>query len=814
MPAAEIYDEALQMQPCVTVLCRLTMELAEEYSRRKLERNLLDFNDLERYAIRLLEEHADLRERIQGGFDEILVDEYQDTNGVQARLFELLSNGHNLFMVGDVKQSIYGFRNAQPRYFMEKYKAYAFGGGEQGEKILLSHNFRSSAGVLAAVNAIFERMMREEAGGVDYNDEHRLVYGNRSVADWDRPVEIHLLDTALEPDDSLSEEELQLTASQREAVFVAGALRRLVEEQRPEVFDKRLGGTRPLAYSDVVILMRKTAGVAPVFAEQLALRGIPVYTQESGGYFLTVEIATILSFLQIIDNPLQDIPLLAVLRSPLFSVDDNTVAAWRAERRYGSLYGMLKRCGDPRAQAFIEQLERYMDLARYEPVETLVRRLVFETGYYAFAGGLPNGAERMANLRLLCERAHVFEQDGYKGVSAFVAYIREMIESGKEYTRAKIVGENENAVTIMTIHKSKGLEFPVVFLAGCGQRFNKTDFRQKMVFDERLGLATDVIDMDRHLKYAPYIKKAVVQRRQGEMVSEEMRLLYVALTRAQYKLVAVGSAAGAAGKLETWQRMPRLPFVFANGNSYLEWLGTAADRSLFAVHAAAEVLLGGCAETKHAVSDGAAQYGGALYEEVDRRLRYVYPFEACRFIPSKRSISEMVDRQSEQLLLHRLQTAPDTLTAAQRGTVIHYVLQNIDLGRTGSEAEIQAQLAEMVRRGVLEPAHAGLVDTAALHAFFSSALGMRMKRSGTVYREFRFCVDVPACELMDTELEEPVLVQGVIDCCFAEDDGFVIIDYKTGSLHEKYKLQLELYRRCLALATGRPVKETHIYPLI
>ncbi len=802
----EIFSEIQLMSPFIKTICNLVIDFKEEFSSLKRIENILDFNDLEHFAIKLLEENTEIRDYMKGFYKEILVDEYQDTNGVQAYLFDMLSNGKNLFMVGDVKQSIYGFRNSNPRYFIEKYNSFNSDYKTEGTKINLTKNFRSSNGVINAINDYFMRLMISDLGGVTYNSDHTLVYGNEKINDLDCPVERYVINTK---SDSL--DEIEVDKVQAEAIFTANRIYELVEKQKPEIFDKSTNSYRNVTYRDIVVLMRKTKNIASVYAEVFAERGIPVYTAESGGYFNCIEIATVMSFLKIIENPLQDIPLLAVMRSPIFGFDDNFIAEMRAENKKIHLYDLLKKSDNHKIIDFINKINDFRKFAKFNDVGAVVRKIVFDTGYYQFVGGLSNGEVRTMNLNLLCERANVFSQKGYRGVSHFISYVKTMIESDNEYSLPKLISENDNVVNIMSIHKSKGLEFPVVFLCESNLQFNKMDLSKPLIFDEEFGIAMDIVDIKRHLKYTPYVKKAMCEKKFNELISEEIRLLYVALTRAKYKLIIIGSKA-----------IDEVVDDTSDSNAYnIKLKKCYLDMILTNVNGIAEAkiynisdVLGMDEEFYEEKSDNKIinDYS-EFYDDISKRLSFKYPYTYSKFVPSKKSISEVISIDDE-IKLTSFNFKDDKISSSQRGTLIHFVLQNINLDNVESVDAISLQIDSMINNGIFDGKYKDVIDIEAIYSFFCSDIGKRMLNSNQIYREFKFCVDLPANELGYEANDETILVQGVIDCCFIENDHFIIIDYKTGSLKEKYKKQLELYRHCLEISTGRSVKETHIYPLI
>ena len=805
----EISDEIMQMHPFVKTVCNLVGEFKRIYSSMKLGENLLDFNDLEHFAIKLLKENDDVRDYMKGYYKEILVDEYQDTNGVQAYLFELLSNGSNLFMVGDVKQSIYGFRNSNPKYFIEKYNSFDCEYAQSGTKINLAKNFRSSNAVINTVNGYFEKLMIADLGGVSYNDDHALVYGNMQIKDIECPVERYIINTRKSDND---EEDIGTDKVMAEAIFTANRIHELVEVQKPEIYDKNTDSYRPVTYRDIVILMRKTKNVASVYADVFAERGIPVYTAESGGYFNCTEIATVMSFLKVIENPLQDIPMLAVMRSPIYGFDDNLIAQLRSENKKIHIFTLLKKSENEKVKSFIKEIDKFREYARYNNVAAVVRKIIFDTGYYQFAGGLSNGEIRMMNLNLLCERANTFSHKEFKDISKFISYINTMVESGNEYSSPKLISENDNVVNIMSIHKSKGLEFPIVFLCESGLAFNKMDLSKPFVFDEELGLSMNIVDMKRRLKYVPYVKKAMCEKKTDELIAEEIRLLYVALTRAKFKVIISGTMAFSG---EILSESEANAYNIKLKKNYLDMLLAdikgIPDAKVFSI----SHILNADVQcvSRNGEQKRKSDYS-EFYNEISERLEFSYSYPHSKYIPSKKSISEVVSLEDSEINLASVNFTNSEITSAQRGTLIHFVLQNIDLNNVESRDAVAFQIDEMINMGIFEEKFKGIIDIDAIYGFFISDIGKRMLNSKRVYREFKFCVDIPANELDYSADGETVLMQGVIDCCFIEDNSFVIIDYKTGSLKEKYKRQVELYKRCLEISTGKSVKETYIYPLI
>ena len=805
----EIRTEINIMLPYIRVVCNLVSDFKKEYSSIKIADNLLDFNDLEHFAINLLENNVEVRDYLKGLYKEILVDEYQDTNGVQAYLFELISNGNNLFMVGDVKQSIYGFRNSNPKFFIEKYNSFNDTYSISGTKINLAKNFRSSNGIINVINGYFEKLMVSDLGGVRYDKSHSLVYGNDKIKDIECPIERYIINTKSTDGDI---NDIEIDKIQAEAIFTANRIQELVEKEKPEIFDKLTNSYRKITYKDIVVLMRKTKNVASVYADVFAKRNIPVYTAETGGYFNCTEIATVMSFLKIIENPLQDIPVLAVMRSPVYGFDDNHIAKIRSENRKIHLYNLLKKSKDNKVINFVKEIEKFREFSKYNDIGSVVRKIVFDTGYFHFAGGLSNGEVRMMNLNLLCERASDFSKKGYKGVSHFISYVNSMIESNNEYSSPKLISENDNVVNIMSIHKSKGLEFPIVFLCESGLIFNKMDLSNPFVYDEELGIGVNIIDVNRKLKYVPYIKRAICEKKTDELIAEEIRLLYVALTRAKYKLIISGTSSTFDG---SYSDIDDNVYNIKLMKNYLDMLLTNVKGLPDAKIYSMSQIINKDEQCCFKIEEGynSTDYS-EFYGEISERLNFSYEHSENKFIPSKKSISEIVSEEEDKINLESINLDNKEISSAQRGTLIHFVLQNIDLSNVSCPEMILLQIDNMIQNGIFEEEYKKYIDIDAIYDFFISDIGKRMLNSNCIYREFKFCVDMPACELNYESENETILMQGVIDCCFLEDDSFVIIDYKTGSLKKKYQKQIELYRRCLEISTGKKVKETYIYPLI
>ena len=571
-------EEILDMLKCsrepLEMLVELTRQFTERFSKAKREKNILDFTDMEHFALKILMKKEDGQIQMSQAaielsekYEEVLVDEYQDSNLVQELLTTAVSGWvnqrKNIFMVGDVKQSIYRFRLARPELFMEKYKSYSVEDGEE-QRIDLHKNFRSREQVLESVNFIFRQIMGEDLGGIAYDEDAALYPGADFPAGGSREfVKTEVL--LVEKDGAELEEEAgDQNAQELEALAIAQRIQGMVG--REEIVDKKTGKYRPVEYGDIVILLRSAYGWSETFREVLASQGIPVYCTSRTGYFSALEIITVLNYLKVCDNPLQDIPLTGVLRSPMVGCTSQELAQIRVLYPQGLLWDSVEQYVKSREegcdaaekplmeklQRFLELLEKVRNMATYTPVHQLILFILKETGYGNYARALPGGEQRYANLSMLVEKAMAYEKTSYRGLFNFVRYIEQLQAYEVDYGEVNLAGAGSTAVEIMTIHKSKGLEFPVVFAAGMGKQFNFQDLNARLLIHPELGLGTDAILPEKRIIASSLNKQMVRRELLKESLGEELRVLYVAMTRAKEKLILTG----AVGKLD--KRIPSL----------------------------------------------------------------------------------------------------------------------------------------------------------------------------------------------------------------------------------------------------------------
>lgn len=903
----KVRDELKKLYPSMHCLADLTIDFGKRYAARKKEKNVVDFNDIEHYCIDILTERKEdaspvpsqVALKYREKFDEVLVDEYQDSNMVQEMILSMVSRkdspSPNLFMVGDVKQSIYRFRQAKPELFLEKYNTFKDEGRER--RILLYKNFRSRKEIIDAVNYIFKSVMSEHIGELEYGDSEKLNPGAKylKLDDADGtcggPVELNIIETkkqdeSKEEADSEEEEaeieendEDDLNAVQLEARMVSRRIKELVSVQpeKFEVYDKNIKGYRSIDYKDIVILMRSVSSPAPIFMEELSSFGIPVYGDTGSGYFEVAEVETIMSLLQIIDNPMQDIPLLAVLRSPIASFTPDDLISIRIEDGRKGFYEALRLAAEDegsevqkKALNFLSHLDKWRDKSQDMPISEFIWYLYNETGYYAYAGAMPGGIQRQANLRILFERAKEYEETSFKGLFNFINFINKLKGSSGDMGEAKTLGENENVVRIMSIHKSKGLEFPVVFVCCLGRRFNLRDLESPILFHHDLGFGPDFIDSKRRIQYPTIVKEALKSKMKLESFSEEMRILYVALTRAKEKLILTGTVNDFEKSSSKWSESLDCPgnkvpeYQILNGSSYLDWICPALlkhegckkmreyadiaegenhnlihDESAWNIRLyRRDDLAGGegsdsCDAASAADFSGDGRYAG----EISRRLGYKYPYILSSKLPAKISVTELKrmfgnlidDEYTQNIFVPLLIKKPafleksSSMTPAEKGTIMHLVMQHVNIDKAPSEGDIRNLLHNMVDREFMTDEQERAVDIKRIVSFFESSLGIRLLNSKSVKREVPFYMEIGSRELYSSLPEnykdEKIVLQGIIDCYFEEDDGIVLIDYKTDYVPEggdmgiknKYRLQIEYYSKALEKLTGRNVKDKYIY---
>lgn len=874
-----------EMHPIFATLVETVKLFAIRFKEMKRDKALVDFSDLEYFTLDILSSYdatgsevrpSEIANHYRKQFKEVLVDEYQDVNMVQEAIIQLVSaDGNydgNLFMVGDVKQSIYRFRLAEPNLFLDKYGRFSPDGKGTGLRIDLSRNFRSRGEVLAGTNFIFKQIMGINVGEIDYNEDAELVQGASYPSEDPYPAELILIDQKSEEEQdhqrSNSDEEAQLDPSELEqsvleARYLANRIRKIIDEQKP-VYDVKTGRERPTQYKDIVILLRSMAW-APEIMEEFRNNGIPIYANLSKGYFEATEIAIMMSLLQIIDNPDQDIPLASVLRSPIVQLNEDELAQVRMASREGSYYLAAKQFARKEVDArlknaqekvarLIANLHKWRDLARRGALSDLIWQLYRDTGFYEFAGGLPGGKQRQANLRALYDRARQYEETSFRGLFRFLRFIERMRERGNDLGDARAVGEQEDVVRMMTIHSSKGLEFPIVFVAGMGRQFNMQDINSSFLYDKDFGLATKYIHPEKRISYPSLPQLALKRKKKIEMVAEEMRVLYVALTRAKEKLILVGTMKDAEKELEQWLqvRMHKgwllSEFERAKAQRYIDWVGPALLR-----HRDAEIVLDkeksitvkeeevamhpsrwkvelipleSFDRVEMNIDEHQEDWQTLIKEgrpnivestaktEINSRLGWTYAHLQATKKMSKQSVSElkriaetrdkasatdMIRMRSTQIFKQPKFLEKKGISPAERGTAMHTVMQHVPLNKLPTKTTIAKLLEQLVYKEIMTEEQKNAVNVEQIIQFFQSELGERFFHAKKVMREVPFTLGIAAKEVYsdwDGE-DESVVVQGVIDCILEEDDQFILIDYKTDAIHGRFPGGFEQARNVL-----------------
>ena len=943
----------------VEMLVELTREFIRLYGEKKREKNILDFTDMEHFALEILMERVEdegeagyrmsqAARELSMKYDEVMVDEYQDSNLVQEMITTCVSGwakkSKNIFMVGDVKQSIYRFRLARPELFMEKYKKYMLTDSEE-QRIDLHKNFRSRSQVLSCANFIFRQIMGEDLGGIAYDEAAALYPGAvfpEGARDEFLSTEVLLVEKDSEELEDLMEGQ---DARELEALAISHRIQEMVGKEK--ILDKETGEYRPVRYGDIVILLRTASGWSETFTDVLSAHGIPVYAASKTGYFSALEVVTVLNYLQVCDNPLQDIPLAGVLRSPLAGCTTQELAVIREEDPEGMLYeSVLHFLGEEETNSadevqeavtgvgfneeipweeeyqtdlfdwerlqqeeaarekekrrklispedrdalqkklreFISLLNEMRDLAVYTPVHELILEILRRTGYGNYAKALPNGAQRSANLAMLVEKAMDYEKTSYRGLFNFVRYIEHLQKYEVDYGEVNLSGAGEGSVEIMTIHKSKGLEFPVVILAGMGKQFNFQDLNAKLLIHPDYGLGADAILPDRRMVVSTLNKQVIRRQLLEESLGEEIRVLYVALTRAKEKMILTGAVSNLDKELISLSHFREnqtelLPAeTRLKGKNYLDYVLPALarhrcmdplyeeiglfptkenplyeDPAQFQVKRITAQMLTEAEVVDQATGqmeenlledwDSERVMDPGIREELDKRFGFVYPYEYRRDIPVKVTVSDLKkksyheDEEIEEAVYFEPDIVPlvprfieekteaeEEFTGAARGTAYHRVMECLEYGKTDTSQNLKEQIEELVQNQKLSEVEAKCVRVSDIRGFVECDLGQRMKAAalkGRLFREQPFVISRSAAKIDESwDESERVLVQGIIDAYFLEDEEIVLVDYKTDyvrrgeekKLIERYHTQLEDYGQALERMTRRRVKEKYIY---
>ena len=836
----------------------LIISFSNRFAKVKKERNLIDFNDIEHFALKICVKKeygkivpTEAAKKIQQKFEEILIDEYQDSNDVQENILKSISKGNNIFMVGDVKQSIYKFRQAKPELFLQKYETYT---KEKqvgnGVKIQLFKNFRSRESVLDITNLIFENIMKKDIGGIEYTKEEFLNLG----ADYKKPEEeinyagnpeLHIIDLKEDDDSDEIETEELVDNSQIEAKFVVSKIQELLNSDY-KVYDRKLKKYRNVHNKDIVILLRSTSILAPVYEKELEEKGIAVFSDTSSEYLDSIEIQTIMSLLKIIDNPMQDIPLVTVLKSAIANFTDNELVQIRlVEKNENFFTAMLKARNSVEVNLankinnFLENLEKWKKMLEYKTLDELIWQIYSDTNYYNYVGLLNNGKLKQANLKMLFEKAKQYEQASFKGLFQFINFIDKLKTNSGDMQSAKIIGENEDVVRIMSIHKSKGLEFPIVFLCATNKKFNMQDLNQKILLHEKLGIGPNYIGSELPIEYPTLAKEALKIQAKMETIAEEMRILYVALTRAKEKLFITGIDKDLQ---KSWKDKQALLDMYTTDTipsnlikkytSYLDWIELVYCKNKGNIelieHKVKELNIEEQKEEQNNILEKLEKINidKVEQENIKEKLQFEYPYKESTILPTQLAVTDIKKsllnvEQKIELTTPKFMLEENKLTQAQKGTLIHLCIQKMQENKIYSIQDIKDMINHLVKDKIILKNEAEQINPQILYKYTKSTLWNKLKIAQEIHKEEPFYISKSAKEIYGIENnDDEIIIQGIIDLYYRNEEGkIVLVDYKTDYVEEgqeeklikKYKEQLYMYKDALEQSLQENVSEIILY---
>ena len=883
-------NDLIEMYEILSKLENLIIDFDKEFSKNKRDRNIVDFSDVEHLALKILvkiegdqEVPSEIAKKYQEKFIEIAIDEYQDSNLVQEYILTSISNGKNIFMVGDVKQSIYKFRQAMPDLFLSKYKNYSENEtNENGLKIKLFKNFRSRKNVLDFTNLIFENIMGQKIGEIEYTEEEYLNLGaNFEESKEELVTEVDILDISEESD--LNEEKIEepdeeferIEDIELEAKFVAQKIRNLIDSKF-QVYDNKKGIFRDIRFKDIVILLRSTKNKANVFEKELTSQNINVYSDTSQEYLESYEIQVIMDLLKIIDNPYQDIPLVHVMLSCIGMFTEDDLLEIRLCDQNDDFYmTMLKSRLSVREDLkekidiFLNKVEDFRDKNKYMDLDELIWNIYEETGFLNYVGLMPNGNIRVANLKMLFERAKQYESASFKGLFNFINFIERIKMGSGDLGAAKLIGENEDVVRIMSIHKSKGLEFPVVFLSCTGSGFNMMDLNNDILLHQKIGIGVKYIDYDKQIKYDTISKLALREKLLEENLSEEMRILYVALTRAKEKIYVTGIKKDFEKNKEKMSDFVDIykkengkinPILIKKYKNYIDWIllvymyNFENTKEIMKVNTLKrrEILKDLKTEEEEKIDifklleENSKNVTDEEILELKNKLIFEYKFKGLSDIPTKESVTNIVHKNvgKEVNLINDKEpleadedfeeeneitfpkpkfligTEEEKISSAKRGTLIHLCMKNLQFGREYNLDDVKELINDLEARKIITDKEKESINPLVILKFTKSNIWKELKEAKEYHKEEPFYINIPANEVMESTLDENILVQGIIDLYYVtKDDELVLLDYKTDFINEgeekilidRHKPQLMLYKRALESGINKKVDKIYIY---
>ena len=902
-------QDIFDMYDILKKLEKLIIEFDEIFSKKKRDKNIVDFTDIEHFALNILVKgvettidengrkckkiiKTEVAKKYTEKFEEIAIDEYQDSNLVQEFILSSISRENNMFMVGDVKQSIYRFRQAMPKLFLDKYSNYKPVENDTnciGRKIQLFKNFRSRDNVLDFTNLIFKDIMSQKLGEVDYTEDEYLNFGAEDYKKINQNLktEIDIID--VKPTDETeeylpnkysenigdneeSEEELEhLENIEIEAKHVARKIKNLIDSKY-QVYDRKKETFRNITYKDIAILLRSTKDKASIYEQELIKLDMPVFADSNQEYLDSIEIQTIMSLLKIIDNPMQDIPLVTVLRSNIGKFTDNELVEIRLSDKYDNFYNCMQKAKvdvnsqlKEKIEKFLNQIDLWRKEQEYLSLDELIWKIYSDTGYYNYVGLMPNGNLRQANLKMLFERAKKYETASFKGLYNFINFIEKLKINSGDLSSAKIIGENDDVIRIMSIHKSKGLEFPVVFLVNTNKQFNEQDIRKNPVLlHQELGIGAKYINYNAQVQYDTLTREAIKNVVRNENISEEMRILYVALTRAKEKLIITGISNDYQKQLEDIEQQKNIyarkdgkinPILVKKYKSYLDWIllvylyEKSNTEDLLELN---KIEPGSVLENKKQDIEQEKTSQNIIemlnkkankndVNQVRNQIEYEYPNKLAIDIPTKSSVTKIKQMKQKQLGVDFesmeneveqeksitfekpkfLQEEKETkITSARKGTLTHLCLQRLNPKEEYDFDKIKSLIQNLEMNQIITEKESEAINVYKILQFTKSEIWNQLKNAKEYYQEKPFYINVPANQIYDEDIKENILVQGIIDLYFVNESGqVVLVDYKTDyvengnefELVEKYKNQLDLYKQALENALDLKVDRVYIY---
>ena len=863
----------------------IILEFGEEFSKRKRDKNIVDFQDVEHFALKILVkekegkiEDTPVAKKYQEKYEEIAIDEYQDSNLVQEYILNSVSRKNNIFMVGDVKQSIYKFRQAMPELFISKYKTYKNKEEKKEEdnlKIQLFKNFRSRENILYFTNLIFQDIMSDNLGDINYNEDEYLNLGaDYKESKENLNTEIDIIDLLEDEEENLKEsykeneensEDERIEDVELEARFVANKIKELIDNKF-QVWDRKKEKYRDISYKDIVILLRSTSNIASVYEQELLNLDLPVFSDSSQEYLESIEIETIMNLLRIIDNPMQDIPLVSVMRSYIGKFTDNDLVKIRLSDKYDNFYTCMEKAIvdvnlelKEKIKSFFDKLDMWRKEQEYLSLDELIWKIYGDTGYYNYCGLMPNGVLRQANLKMLFQKAKEYESSNFKGLYNFINFIDKIKTSSGDMGAAKLIGENDDVVRIMSIHKSKGLEFPVVFLSSTGKQFNFNDLKEDVLLHQDMGIGAKYIDYDMQIKYDTLSKRAIKDKILTETLSEEMRILYVALTRAKEKLFITGISKDIKKELEKidsnierYEKQDNKinPILIKKCKKYLEWIlyvyqyekNSCKDKIDFNIYKKKELLTkfkkvdNEEIDVFNELEEKSKEYKNDL-SDIKKILEYKYKNILDTTIPTKTSVTALkdlsnknnnvkIEEKEEQKEISFKEPnflkngKEEKITASKKGSLIHLCLQKLDINIDYDLAKITNLLDELEMKKIITPKEKEAINVNKILEFTKSKIWEELKTAKKIEKEKPFYINIKAKDIYNKETDENILVQGIIDLYYIDKDNNInLVDYKTDyiengneiELVNRYKEQLYLYKKALEQVYKKEVKNTYIY---